>query len=168
MKLACLALVTLCSLGCGVSRPLPPPNPADTQEPAVRSAAEAEVLAMLERYYRDLSGQDFDLLRRDFWTDATLTTTWQSEGADTAEVTVITVDEFIEEAPNGPGSKSIFEERMTSADVRVHGDLAQIWAHYDARFGDPGEIFEWSGIDAFTLLRHDGEWRIAALVFAAE
>lgn len=170
MKLA-LAPLLLLLVACNVPRPLPPPPPpmpADTTDAAARSEAEAEVLAMLQRYYRDLSSQDFDLLRRDFWPEATLTTTWQPEGADAPEVTVITIDEFIAEAPSGPGSKEIFEETMTSADVRVHGDLAQVWARYDARFGDPGEIYEWSGIDAFTLLRHGNEWRIAALVFAAD
>jgi hypothetical protein len=156
---------------CNVPRPLPPPLPplaVDEAGAAERSEAEAEVLAMLQRYYRDLSSQDFELLRRDFWPEATLTTTWQAEDSEAPEVTVITIDEFIAEAPNGPGSKEIFEETMTSAHVRVHGDLAQVWARYDARFGDPGEIYEWSGIDAFTLIRHEGEWRIAALVFAAD
>lgn len=177
MKRATLLLVLLCGAGCNVlpwSSPsrLPPPTsmpaPESTTDVAVRSAAEAEVLTMLERYYGDLSSQDFDLLRRDFWPEATLTTTWKADDADAPEVKVITIDEFIAEAPNGPGSRSIFEERMTSADVRVQGTIAQVWANYEARFGDPGDIMEWSGIDAFTLFHHDGEWRIAALVFAAD
>ncbi len=56
---------------------------------------------------------------------------------------------------------------MTAAHVRGNEALAQVWAAYEARFGDPGDIQEWTGIDAFTLLRFDGRWRIASIAFVA-
>ena len=54
------------------------------------------------------------------------------------------------------------------AEVRVQGNLVQVWARYQARFGEPGNVVEWSGVDALTLMKHDGHWRIVALVFAAD
>jgi hypothetical protein len=49
--------------------------------------------------------------------------------------------------------------------VSANNDIAQVWAAYDARFGDPGDVQEWSGIDAFTLLRFEGRWRISSIAY---
>ena len=74
----------------------------------------------------------------------------------------------VAKAPEGPGSAPIFAEWMTAAELRVdeHG-LAQAWVDYDAHFGEEGALFEWSGVDAFTLLRHDGRWRIVSLAYVS-
>lgn len=128
-------------------------------------ATRAEVIDRLEHYYADFSSRDWDAFASHFWPGATLTTVWQPPGADASRVVVTGLDEFIAQAPQGPGSREIFEERMSGAKVLTHGNLAQVWARYEARFGDPGEITEWRGIDAFTLMRHDGEWRIVSLSY---
>ena len=39
------------------------------------------------------------------------------------------------------------------AEVRVQGNLVQVWARYQARFGEPGNVVEWSGVDALTLMK---------------
>ncbi len=78
------------------------------------------------------------------------------------------IDEFIAQAPQGPGSKEIFEEWIIDVQLRVSGNLAQAWVRYGARFGDPGDISEWEGIDAVTLINHDGNWKIASLAFASD
>lgn len=127
-----------------------------------------EVLAELERYYADFSARDWDRFSSHFWPGATITTVWQPPGEEEDRVVVTPVPEFVARAPEGPGSREIFEERMLEAEVRVSGGLAQAWARYRARFGDPGEVSEWDGTDAFTLLKHDGRWKIVSLVFAPE
>jgi hypothetical protein len=71
----------------------------------------------------------------------------------------------ISSSPEGACSQPIFEEKFTAADVKVHNGLAQVWAHYAARFGPQSAIEEWNGIDAFTLLKHENRWRIVSLVF---
>lgn len=84
---------------------------------------------------------------------------WQPPGEAAPRVIATTVPAFIEQAPAGPGSKPIFEERMLSADVRVHRNLAQAWAHYSVRFGDRDLVATWRGMDAFTLMWSDGRWK---------
>lgn len=133
--------------------------------PDATEAARAEILDALERYYADFSSRDWDAFASHFWPGATLTAVWQPPGAEAPRVVVTGLDEFIARAPQGPGSREIFEERMLDAKVLTHGNLAQVWARYEARFGDPGEITEWRGIDAFTLMKHDGEWRIVSLSY---
>lgn len=52
-----------------------------------------------------------------------------------------------------------------ASSVTGAGALAQAWVLYEACFGDPGDVTEWSAVDAFTLLKDDGCWRIVSLTY---
>jgi hypothetical protein len=135
---------------------------------AAAAADSAEVLAELRAYYQDFSARDWHAFARHFWPGATITTRWQPAGEDSVRVVVTPVPDFVAQAPQGPGSRAIFEERLVDARIRVVRDLAQAWVRYRARFGDPGAVTEWEGMDAFTLMRHGGRWRIVSLVFQGD
>ena len=177
-RAAGLALV-LCAASIACVAPDPPVARASSggrQDPGLAAAATADALAAvaagevraeLERYYADFSARDWEAFAGHFWPGATITTCWQPPGEGSPRVVVTSVPEFVAQAPAGPGSKAIFEERLTGAETRLEGGLAQVWARYEARFGDPGELREWSGVDAFTLVKHEGRWKIVALAFAA-
>lgn len=156
-------LVPLLLVGLACSGPVP-----DTIDDRGSSSVRDSVLAEIERYYDALSARDWDRFADHFWAGATITTVWQPPGETAPRVVASTIPEFVRRAPEGPDSREIFEERMTGARTRINGNLAQVWATYHARFGDPGAIMEWDGIDAFTLIRHNGRWRIVSLAFAAE
>lgn len=171
MHLVPSALLTLAlAFACDLSPAPAPPADGNAEEPVLAppDSLRDQVLAVLEQYYADLSARDWPRFREHFWPGATLTTVWQPPGEPEPRVVTSSVDAFIQAAPQGPGSKPIFEEKMTHAEVRATGTVAQVWAHYQARFGEPGAIDEWTGVDAFTLLRHEGRWRIVALSYAAE
>ncbi len=157
----CLAAIFFFSMDCSAQAVLP-------SEEGDSSGERTEVLAELRQYYADFSARDWEVFASHFWKGATITTVWQPAGEPAERVVVTSVPDFVAQAPAGPGSKPIFEEKMTGADVRVFQNLAQVWARYDARFGDPESVMEWSGIDAFTLMKHEGRWKIVALVFSAE
>ena len=56
-------------------------------------------------------------------------------------------------------------ERGFRPEVRVNGGVAMVWMPYDLyRDG------KWShcGVDVFTLVRHEGAWRIATMAWSAE
>lgn len=146
--------VILAEVGCTV-------GPGEVASDAERR----EVMAEVEDYDSDFSARDWPAFATHFWPGATLTTVWQPPGEPAPRVMAVTVPEFVAKAPEGPGSRPIFEERMTGADVRLSGNLAQVWASYVARFGDTGAVQTWRGIDAFTLMKHDGRWRIASLAY---
>ena len=97
-----------------------------------------------------------------------MTTIWEPDGESERRVVFTSVPEFIAELDQGPGSKAIFDERLGTAQVHVSGNLAIVWAEYHVRFGDPGDVREWSGIDAFTLMKHLGVWNISSIAFAPE
>jgi hypothetical protein len=122
------------------------------------SAAQA-VRTEISRYYADMVCKESYLVpayESHFWRGATITTVWQPEGHEKPDVIITPIRDFVAQTPKGPCSQPIFEETMDSADVTIHGELAQVWTHYHARFGRPGQIKEWSGIDSFALLQPRG------------
>jgi len=141
--------------------------PPRERVPSTRGADTTMILAELRTYYRDFSARNWTAFAGHFWTGADITTVWQPPGEDTGRVVATSIPEFVAQAPRGPDSRAIFEERMLDARITTTGDLAQAWVRYRAAFGNPGRVSEWDGTDAFTLLRHGGRWRIASLVFLA-
>lgn len=139
-----------------------------TREANLEAAAREAILEELRGYYRDFSALDSAAFADRFWPGADVTTAWQPPGETGVRVVVTPVTAFITQWPQGPGSQPVFQEWMVSADVRLHGDLAQVWARYGARFGDSTAVREWQGIDAFTLMRAGGRWRIVELAFAGD
>jgi hypothetical protein len=165
----------LAFMGCSKAarkQPLPgAPNDAVGGEAwagSVPDSVEDEILEALENYYADFSARDWEAFASHFWPGATITTIWAPPGESAPRVVAQTIPDFIAKAPEGPGSKPIFEERMDDARVRAHGNLAQVWAAYTARFGEPGNVLVWKGIDAFSLLKHEDRWRITSLTFAGD
>lgn len=126
-----------------------------------------KIKVWVESYYTVMSNRNWDEYRKFFFENGTITTIWQTPQDKKAEVHVISIDEFIEQTPNGPDSKPIFSETMTSFEVEQRGDLAVVWAGYHATFGDEQEVMEWDGTDVFTLMRWEGQWRIVSLAFIA-
>ena len=65
---------------------------------------------------------------------------------------------------NRTGS-STFVERGFDATARVQDRVAQVWMPYDLYLGG-----KWShcGVDLFTLMKREGRWRVAALVYTVE
>ncbi len=127
--------------------------------------AAEHVRTRIEAYYRDFSARDWNAFASHFWPGATLTTVWQAEGADRPGVVASSIPRFIEEAPLGPDSKPIFEERLRHLSLQVRGGIAFAWADYNAKFGEPGDMGYWSGVDAITLLRHEDQWKIVCITF---
>jgi hypothetical protein len=169
MRIGGVFLTVVAVAAAAVACDRPESTPAQTESPQDGAAPDSvrdQVLAVVEQYYADLSDRDWPNVRAHFWPGATLTTTWQPPGEPVERVVMTTIEAFIDQAPQGPGSRAVFSEAMTSAIVRGNNDLAQVWAAYDARFGDPGDIQEWSGIDAITLLRFEGRWRISSIAYA--
>ena len=70
---------------------------------------------------------------------------------------VTTVPHFIEQAAEGPGSQPIFEERMTERGDQASSTTSpSAWVSYAAKFGTEDNLMEWTGVDAITLLKHEG------------
>jgi hypothetical protein len=60
---------------------------------------------------------------------------------------------------------SEFTERGFGATARVQDRVAQVWVPYDLYIG---KAWSHCGVDAFTLLKSDGRWRVASLIYTIE
>jgi len=50
-------------------------------------------------------------------------------------------------------------------EIRITKNIATVWARYHAKFGTHEVLTEWDGTDVFTLMRHQGQWKIVSLVY---
>jgi len=136
--------------------------------PAAAGGDERVVRERVAQYYHDMSARDWRAYQGHFWPGATLTTVWRPPEDTASRVAIMTIDQFLAQTGAGPDSKPIFEERLLVQEVRVTGNLAQVWARYEATFGHSISVSTWRGIDAFTWMKHDGQWRIVALAYTDE
>jgi hypothetical protein len=128
----------------------------------------ASIEKLLKNYYADMSARKWENYQSHFWPGATITTSWAQPGDSTVSVDVTTITDFIKETRLGPDSQPIFEEKMKNSNIHVQNNLATAWVEYEARFGKPDSVMEWSGVDLFSLLRHNGEWKIVSLAFESK
>lgn len=159
-QFALLFLLSAASVSC--DRPEEPLENSSGSLP-LSDSLETVLLERVKSYYADFSSRDWNRYADHFWPGAHLTTVWQPPGADSLEVTMTTIEEFIAQADQGPGSQPVFEEKMIDAKVQAYNNLATVWATYAATFGSKDSLMEWQGIDAFTYMKHEGQWRIIAL-----
>lgn len=136
--------------------------------PADDDAEARELEAAVAQSFRHMSARDWPAYAEHFWPGATLTTVWQPPGEPAPRVVITSLDEFLAHTAEGPDTKPIFEERLLRQERRLVGDLAQVWAHYEARFGNSGEVATWRGMEAFTWMKHGDTWRIVALAYTDE
>ena len=138
-------------------------TPSAVADPLAPSPTDAALLALLETYYADFGARNWSAFAQHFWPGATIATIRKLAGAPRESVVVTLVDEYVDEVRAlGPGTAPI-TLKLTARDVRFDGVVAQVLARFDASAQTHGEVHTWQGVDAFTLMLHDGVWRIAAL-----
>ena len=141
---------------------------APEPEPAAHDPVSREVADEVRAYYIHLSARDWEAFATHFHEGAVLSTRWTPPDATEPAVMMSSVADFVAAAPQGPDSQPFFDERPLTVDVLRQGDMAVAWVTYAARFGKPGALREWTGVDAITLIRHDGAWRITSLAWSGE
>ncbi|WKZ58357.1 MAG: nuclear transport factor 2 family protein [Cyclobacteriaceae bacterium] len=125
----------------------------------------SDIEVFLGDYYRIMSDRDWIKYKTFFIDNASLTTIWQTESDSVPGIFSVSIDEFIDQTPQGPDSQPIFEERMISHEITVKGNLAQAWVKYEAAFGTDENLMRWKGYDQFSLIRFKVEWRIVSIVY---
>jgi len=128
----------------------------------------AHLQALLEQYYVTMSDRDWEAYKMFFSSDATLTTIWQQETDSLPKIHTTSISDFIAQTKDGPDSQPIFEEKMLNSEIDVNNNLAQAWVNYKAKFGSNEELMEWKGIDLFSFIKFDNEWKIVSILFESE
>jgi hypothetical protein len=122
------------------------------------SAESARALAVADSALAMITKGDFVALTDLMLPEAVLFPTGTRDG-----VTRYRVRTRAEERSNAPKVK--ITERGFRPEVRVNGPVAMVWYPYDLYLDG-----KWShcGVDIFTLVRHEGAWRIATMAWSAE
>ncbi len=175
LLLACTAAagcVTTEVVDIGPVRPPPLPTPAkptaEAQAEMMNARERALIVAEVTAYYRDLTARDWDAFARHFWRGAVVTMIWQPEDGSERRVDFISVPDFIAQIDLGEDSTLIFEQAMGTVELHFDGNVAQVWSRHRVRFGEPGNVREWTDVDAFTLMKHVGLWKISSMALATK
>ena len=148
-----LPLLLLAACASAPAAPVAPPPDPDVE------AVKAEIRQM----YVDLSARDWEKFEGHFCAGSVVI----FKGRDGA-ARVMSLKEFDAMARKGVEGQPIYEERCDTLDARVHRDMAHAWSHFSAKVGTEEKLQKWSGIDAYSLLRIDGKWRIAAIAISED
>lgn len=125
-----------------------------------QGASEADrraVLATVQKVFEAMRTRDTSLLRVAFDTSARLGGVAQQGGS--ASIRNMTHQQFGAAIAGAPAG-DVWVERIFDPEVRIDGEVAQVWAYYT--FHRNG-TFSHCGVDAFTLLKVGAEWKISYL-----
>ena len=50
----------------------------------------------------------------------------------------------------------------------MKNNLANAWVKYEAKFGTKDQLMEWKGIDLFSFIKYNEEWKIVSIVYESE
>lgn len=118
---------------------------------AAQQTDEAEIVAVAQKMFDAMRSRDTTLLRSVFDASARLVRV-TPQGAVRAEPP----DAFIRAvaaSKDGPA----WNERFWDPEIRIDGNIAQLWVKYDFHIGDK---FSHCGIDAFELAKTSTGWKV--------
>jgi len=124
---------------------------------SVGGAADTGAALVPQKLFDTMAANDGAGAKALFTPDANLVSV-----APDGKVTVTPIDKWTDRVSS---SKDQWLERMWSLSMQEHNAIATVWGEYDFHLNGK---FTHCGIDTLTLVKTNGEWRIAALVFTRE
>ena len=121
---------------------------------------EAQVLATVQRFFDSMTAKDTAAARQVLVMDATYFSV--REGDEGTIMRGSTNREYVERLNT---TADDLQERISDPQVMVHEGIAVVWTPYE--FHVNGK-FSHCGVDAFSLVRIDGRWKIAGIVYTVE
>jgi hypothetical protein len=121
-----------------------------------QDAERSAVLATVQKVFDAMRTRDTALLSQAFDTTARLAGVSQRGTPGVRLTAPAAFGKAIASAPAG----DVWNERIYDPEVRIDGDVAQVWAYYTFH---RNKTFSHCGVDAFMLLKVGSEWKITQL-----
>ena len=158
MNRTCLRIAGLCLAQFAVvSSPVSSPS-ASGQE--VEASAEATVRHLYDLISAEAGSTPDWSPVRDLFLPESIIVLRTSRDA----LSVLSLDGFIQDFQAFYANPQVvekgFKETILGLEATEFGDMAQVWVLYEARIVGGGGN---QGLDNFSLVRRDGEWRVAAI-----
>ncbi len=141
------------------------PRATQAREPVPVAAEDPDVRSLLDSYYRDYAAGDGAALAEHFWPDATLTTIRSRAFGENSSVVVMRVHDYVRQHMGAGVRATPLRIEIEPPRIDRIGAVASAVTCYHAVDPSGHEAQSWRGADLFSLVRHDGRWRIASLVF---
>lgn len=131
------------------------------------SQVEEEIISVVDSTLSIISGTpedtyDWVAFRSLFTDDAELAAMHLPPNADSPQLFHMKIDDFIERMSKVYESRTFIEE-STSTEVRLVKNIAQVWQNY-VTYDENGEELS-RGVNAYQLMKIDGSWKIARLMW---
>lgn len=121
-----------------------------------QDAERAAVLATVQKVFQAMRTRDTALLTQAFDTSARLVGV-STRG--TPAVRLLLPSAFGSAIASAPAG-AVWNERIWDPEVRIDGDVAQVWAYYTFHLN---ATFSHCGVDAFMLVKVGADWKITQL-----
>lgn len=133
--------------------PLPPVDP--------------ELDQLVRGYYADFGQRDWPAFAARFWPGATVVTIRRPQGGGPEAVVATDIEEFLAEMQGQNADPTQIEYQIAPPVFESDGVVALARVSYVAHKSAPSEAQTWRGVEAFLLVRHADQWRIASLAFGS-
>ncbi len=127
---------------------------AFSQQHSKFTEAELAVKAVVDKLFDGMRAGDSSMVRDAFHSTATFVTTFTSKKGDKV-VQQGNVEEFINAV--GTPHEPVWDERISSYQINVDGNLASVWTDYEFYVGDK---FSHCGVNSFQLFDSKAGWKI--------
>jgi len=127
---------------------------------AAPDVPEQELIRLTERFLQAVGAGDTAYITAHTFPEARFV--YVEKGADGAVIRSTSTDLLLEAAPQW---KSRVEERIRDPQVLLDGRMGLVWGRYDYRMD--GRV-DHCGIDAFTFMKTDDGWMLAAASWTVE
>ena len=125
-----------------------------------QSTPRDSVVAVVQEFFRAMTANDSAAAARTMHPDAPMFVL--GTRGDSTVLSQSTAARFLSSLVT---SKRTLVERMWEPTVMVHGPIASVWAPYDFHIDG---TFSHCGVDAFSLARANGAWRIVSITYTVE
>jgi hypothetical protein len=133
----------------------PIPGPAEKPDEEVGAVVE-----VVKDFFRVIETSDLSLAKKIMLPGSSYHSTRQNQGKQVVKTS--TYDEVLK---SFTAAQTRYREEMFDPEVKVHKDIAILWARY--KFYRDGK-FSHCGVDSFSLIKVEGKWKIAAVVYTVE
>ena len=116
-----------------------------------------QVIDVVQSVFDYLAARDSEKMKTLFWSGAMLASDRPDE-SDGRRQNFVLAEEWADSLADGAG---LINEVMSDPMIQVDHNIAAVWTRYTLDIGE----YEADGVDAFHLVKKDGEWRIMSLVY---
>jgi hypothetical protein len=119
---------------------------------------EAGIKASIQQFFDGMRLADSTMVRAVVHSKCTMMTSYFDKNGNSKLRIEDNINGFIKTI--GTPHPEIYDEKLTSIDIKIDDNLASVWAPYQFYLG---KNFSHAGVDIFTLVNENGKWKIVAI-----